>query len=80
MSTHDYRIHLRGCLDERWFRRFAGLTLTYTADGDTIIAAAALDQAALHAILSQVRDLGIDLIAVQRDPISTQNPQAGEAK
>ncbi len=80
MSTHAYRIRLRGCLDERWFRRFAGLTLTYTADGDTIIAAAALDQAALHTILSRVRDLGLDLIAVQRDPAAAQDTREGEVR
>jgi len=80
MSTYEYRIHLRGCLDERWFRQFAGLTLTYTADGDTIIAAAALDQAALHAILSRVRDLGLELIAVQRDPAPVQDAWEGAAR
>lgn len=68
MSAHDYTIRLQGHLDERWFRRFTGLALTHTAHGETVIAAAALDQAALHAILNRVRDLGLDLIAVQREP------------
>ena len=68
MGAHDYTIRLLGHLDEHWFRRFSGLTLTHTADGETVISAAALDQAALHAILNRVRDLGLELIAVQRDP------------
>ncbi len=68
MGAHDYTIRLQGHLDERWFRRFTGLALTHTAHGETVIAAAALDQAALHAILNRVRDLGLDLIAVQREP------------
>jgi hypothetical protein len=68
MGAHQYTIRLLGHLDEHWFRRFTGLTLTHTADGETVITAAALDQAALHAILSRVRDLGLELIAVQRAP------------
>ena len=68
MGTHDYIIRLQGHLDERWFHRFTGLTLTPTAHGETVIAATALDQAALHAILNRIRDLGLDLIAVQREP------------
>ena len=69
MGAHEYTIRLLGHLDEQWFRQFTGLTLTHTADGETVITAAALDQAALHAILNRVRDQGLELIAVQRAPL-----------
>jgi hypothetical protein len=72
MSTHQYTIRLVGHLDKHWFSRFTGLRLVYTADGETVVTTAALDQAALHAILSRVRDLGLELIAVQRAPPGTQ--------
>ena len=75
MGVHDYTIRLLGHLDEHWFRRFTGLTLTHTAHGETVITVAALDQAALHAILNRIRDLGLDLIAVQREPTEKSKNQ-----
>jgi len=75
MGAYDYTIRLLGHVDEHWFRRFTGLTLTHTAHGETVISVAALDQAALHAILNRIRDLGLDLIAVQREPTEKSKNQ-----
>jgi hypothetical protein len=75
MDTHDYRIRVRGHLDERWFRWLEGLTIALSPDGETIITGAALDQAALHAILDRIRDLGLELVAVQRTPARTEPDQ-----
>ena len=66
MDTTDYQIRVRGHLDDRWFRWFDGLTLSLTPDGETLITGKALDQAALHALLNRIRDLGLELIAVQQ--------------
>lgn len=66
MDTCDYQIRVRGHLDDRWFRWFTGLTITLTPDGETVITGASLDNAALHAILNRIRDLGLELIAVQQ--------------
>jgi hypothetical protein len=66
MDTSDYQIRVRGHLDDRWFRWFEGLTLSLTPDGETFITGKALDQAALHALLNRIRDLGLELIAVQQ--------------
>jgi hypothetical protein len=66
MDTSDYQIRVRGHLDDRWFRWFEGLTLSLTPDGETIITGKAFDQAALHALLNRIRDLGLELIAVQQ--------------
>jgi hypothetical protein len=66
MNRADYRIRVRSHLDERWFRWFDGLTITLTEEGETLITGAALDQAALHALLSRIRDLGLELITVQQ--------------
>lgn len=67
-DSHDYQIRIKGHLDERWFRWFDGLNLTHTPDGETIIIGTALDQAALHAVLSRIRDLGLELLVVEQLP------------
>jgi hypothetical protein len=62
MST-TYEIRLDGRLDPRWSSRFDGMTLT-TGDGFTLLTGAVVDQAALHGLLHQLRDLGLDLLSV----------------
>jgi hypothetical protein len=59
-----YEIRLQGHLDARWARWFDGLTLSHQPDGTTVIAGEVEDQAALHGLLSRVRDLGLPLITV----------------
>jgi|APTNR8051073442_1049403.scaffolds.fasta_scaffold293813_1 hypothetical protein len=71
MDTYLYHIHVKGHLDARWFDWFAGLEITHTLAGETVIVAT-LDQAALHAILARVRDIGLDLLLVQKIGESTQ--------
>ena len=64
-----YEIRLKGHLEPRWAAWFDGLSLTKTSDGTTVICGSVIDQAALHGLLSKVRDLGLPLIAVtQVDP------------
>lgn len=60
-----YQICLHGHLDERWLRWLEGLSMTHTPDGETILYAA-MDQAALYGLLARIRDLGLELISVQR--------------
>ena len=68
----QYEIRLKGHLEPRWAAWFDGLTLTQESDGTTVIRGSVIDQAALHGLLSKVRDvrdLGMPLIAVtQIDP------------
>jgi len=63
-----YEIRVKGTLDRRWGTWFEGLQVT--SDGDqTVIAGPVADQAALHGLLTKVRDLGLFLIAVRHlDP------------
>ena len=64
-----YEIRLKGHLDDRWANRFEGLTLTREANGETLLTGPVVDQAALHGLLRQVRDLGLPLVSViQMDP------------
>ena len=60
----QYEIRLKGHLETRWAAWFDGLSLTHESDGTSVIRGSVIDQAALHGLLSKVRDLGLPLIAV----------------
>jgi hypothetical protein len=77
-----YEIRLTGHLDARWTAWFDGLTVTYEADGTTVISGPIADQAALHGVLQRVRDLGLPLVSVIRvesDPSTSTGAEAGSA-
>lgn len=59
-----YRLRVRGHLAPRWATRFDGMTLTRQDDGTTLIQGPVIDQAALHALIQQVRDTGLPLVSV----------------
>jgi len=59
-----YEIKLKGILSLEWAEWFAGLTVTHTANGETLLSGAVVDQAALYGLLRKVRDLGLPLISV----------------
>jgi hypothetical protein len=61
-----YRIRIQGHLAERWADWFDGLQLRHQADGETVLIGPVADQAALHGLLTKIRDLGLPLIAVNR--------------
>ena len=59
-----YEIRVKGILDGVWTTWFEDLQIT--SDGDeTVIAGPVADQAALHGLLTKVRDLGLFLISVR---------------
>jgi hypothetical protein len=63
-----YEIRVKGVLDQRWTAWFEDLEIT--SDGqETVISGPVADQAALHGLLTKVRDLGLFLISVRHlDP------------
>ena len=63
-----YEIRVKGILDERWTAWFEDLHVS--SDGEeTVICGPVADQAALHGLLTKVRDLGLTLISVRHlDP------------
>jgi hypothetical protein len=60
-----YEVRLGGRLDPRWAARFDGMTLT-SADGHTVLVGRVVDQAALHGLLHQLRDIGLPLLSVSQ--------------
>ncbi len=65
-----YEIRVKGVLDDRWSEWFDGMTLSSDdASGQTTLSGPVADQAALHGLLTKVRDLGLPLLSVRRrDP------------
>ena len=63
-----YEIRIQGHLAARWAAWFDGMTLTTHRDGTTVLEGPVVDQAALHGLLHQLRDLGLPW---SRSPSST---------
>jgi hypothetical protein len=64
-----YRICVQGRLSQTGAAWFEGFTLTVdetTSPPQTSLQGPVMDQAALHGLLSRIRDLGLILITVQR--------------
>jgi hypothetical protein len=59
-----YQIRIAGHLDRHWSPWFGDLTLTLEDDGTTSLTGVVSDQAALHGLLTKIRDLGVTLISV----------------
>ena len=67
-EVQHYQFRVSGHLSPRWAALFDGMTVTPEAGGTTLIEGPIRDQAELHSLLRQVRDLGIDLVSVGRSP------------
>ncbi len=61
-----YEIRVKGRLSQDWSDWFQGLTIADYSIGDTLISGRLQDQAELYGVLIKIRDLGLELISVQR--------------
>jgi hypothetical protein len=73
-----YEIRVRGHLERRWATHLDGMNLTAADDGTTLIAGLVTDQAALHGLLTKLRDIGLPVLSVNRasptPPIAEDRP------
>ena len=60
-----YEIRVEGHLSEIWAARFEGLSMRHEPEGETVLTGK-LDQSALHGALMKIRNLGLNLISVNR--------------
>jgi hypothetical protein len=65
MKRQQYEIRVQGHLAADWSDWFEELTICQKSNGETVLSGS-LDQAALHGILTKIRDLGLALVAVNR--------------
>ena len=59
-----YEIRFKGHLSSYRAQVFEGLEMTQGPDGETVLIGPVIDQAALHGVLSRIRDLGVVLLSV----------------
>ena len=63
-SPH-YRIRLKERLDNRWSHWFEKMAVTASGE-ETVLTGPIADQAALHGLLVQIRDLNLTLLSLER--------------
>ena len=65
-QSRQYAICINAHLSETWLLNFEQMTIIRMADGKSILTGRVADQAALHAILRKIRDMGLELISVHQ--------------
>jgi hypothetical protein len=60
-----YEIKIKGKLAEHWSDWLGGMQIFFDDQGNTVLKGKIADQAALHGILLQMRNLGLELISIK---------------
>ncbi len=63
----NYRVCVRGLLDDRWSGWLGDFAVQRQDDGTTTLIGPVGDQAALYGVIGRVRDLGLALLSVNRE-------------
>jgi hypothetical protein len=65
-TAMNYEIRVEGYLGKNAAVWFDGFEIEHAANGETILRGTIMDQAALHGVLTRIRDLGLTLTLVQQ--------------
>lgn len=65
-NSHTFKIKIKGHLMEGKWDWLDEFSLVLSDDGCTVLIGNIIDQAALHGLLKKFRDLGIELISINR--------------
>jgi hypothetical protein len=60
----EIEIRVKGQIDRDWSDWFGGVTVTPTAEGETLLVGVVRDQSALYGLLIRLSSLGINLLSV----------------
>jgi hypothetical protein len=63
-----YEIRVGGQLDPDWADWFEGMQIDHVGQDETVLKGRVRDQAALYGMLNKLRNLGVELLDVQRRP------------
>jgi hypothetical protein len=66
-----YHIRVQGHLDPSWQDRFGGLRIEQQEAGTTLLSGTLPDQAALHGVLLQIIRLGLTLLSLSSEEVSS---------
>ncbi len=61
-----YEFMIAQSLSDHWAAWFDGLDIGQDAHGNTLLSGIIVDQAALHGVLTKIRDLNLILLSVRR--------------
>ena len=61
-------IRVRGQLDTDWSDQLGGLAIAYVEERETVLTGLVRDQAMLRGLLTEIADLGLDLVSVTTSP------------
>ena len=67
MQGIQCQIRVKGHLNTEWSSWFDDLAVIHEAHGETVLAGTLTDDAALYGVLMKIRDIGLPLLALQRD-------------
>ena len=68
-NMQQIEIHVKGQINEKWSEWFGGLTISHSGPDETTLSGLIPDQAALYGIISRLRDLGLELAAVNSQKV-----------
>ena len=70
-----YHIRVQGHLDPSWQDRFGGLRIEQQEAGTTLLSGTLPDQAALHGVLFQIIRLGLTLLSLESEEVSSHEKE-----
>ena len=59
-----YQIRVRGIIGRQWSAWFDDLEIVPLENGETLLTGPVIDQAALHGVLANIRDMNLPLLSV----------------
>lgn len=78
MPAIGYQIRVNGHLLSEWAEWFDDMTIVHKTNGTTTLSGPVADQAALHGLPIKVRDLGLELIVVNRGETGQEDTESAD--